>query len=790
MARPSRRMRILVAALAPAWGVLLPGSGRSDQVTLRDGRVLEGRFAVLPGVAVDPAKATQPSPITNVLVCDDELTRTMVAKRQVVRTEEGPVDLGLERIRIPQQVPEKGRRVIGIGAALRATPFDVFGRRILALDTAGGRVDVVQGITEITPRWTRIEGIVTEQPILLDMRVATSTIPRDVLRRVIEQHIDRTNPDERLRVVRLLIQGERYEEARREFEGVLDDFPTLSGLEDQRRRLAEFTARQILAELALRGRSGQDRLAIRLLESFPTDNLGGETLEAIREARERYRERLQQGRDLVARLEKLLAAIEDEGSRRAAGEAVAEIREQLSFATVERLATFEQLSGGADRPADRLLAVAIGGWLQGVGAGTENLKLSLSAVRLRGLIRDYLRTADAPARDALFARMGEEEAFEPATVAAIAAHMRPPLDAPAATSPGLHELSITGPGDDKAACLVQLPPEYDPLRRYPAVVALHAAGMTPLSQVEWWAGMPAQDGIRAGQATRHGVIVIAPAWARPDQAGYEFSAREHAVVLGAVREACRRFSIDTDRVFIAGHAQGGDAAWDMALAHPDTWAGMVGISATADKFVRFYWKNAAAVPLYLVGGELDGGTLKRNAVDLDEYFERGFDVTYVEYRGRGHEHFADEQLRIFDWMGRKKRSFFPAEIEAVSMRPWDRFFWWVEYDNPPAKTLVLPTQWPPPKGTVAFEVDAKAQTAKAGNVVRVQCGARTVRVWLAPEFVDFALPTTVTVAGERLFAGRVNPDLRVMLEDLRLRADRQHPFWAVVDKKPGGRGRD
>jgi hypothetical protein len=78
-------------------------------------------------------------------------------------------------------------------------------------------------------------------------------------------------------------------------------------------------------------------------------------------------------------------------------------------------------------------------------------------------------------------------------------------------------------------------------------------------------------------------------------------------------------------------------------------------------------------------------------------------------------------------------------------------------------------------------------------VIRVQCGARNVRVWLAPEFIDFALPTSVTVAGERVFAGRVNPDLRVMLEDLRLRADRQHPFWAVVEKKPGGaagRGRD
>lgn len=779
-----RRLCLVVAAMATACAASMTDAARADEVRLLDGRVLKGRFALLPGVAVDPRKEVGPNAGgTTIVVCDDELTRTMVSKRQVAGVEEGPVDLGLERILIPQRVPEKGGRVVGIGGALRTTPFDEFGRRILSLDTAGGRVDVVQGITEITPRWTRIEGLVTAQPIKLDMRVATSTIPRDVLRRVIDQHIDRTNADERLRVVRLLIQGERYEDARRELDAVLADFPALSGLADQRRRLAEFSARQILDELSLRARSGQDKLAIRLLEQFPTDNLGGETLEAIREARERYRQRQEQAGGLVDRLEKLTAGIEDEASRRAAGMVVAEIRRELTFATAERLATFEQLSTDAILPADRLVAIAIGGWLQGPGAGGENLKLSLSAFRLRDLIRDYLRAADQAARDGLLARMREEESFDPATVAAIAAHMRPPLDPPEPTSPGLHELTVGGlPDGGEAGCLVQLPPEYDPLRRYPAVVALHATGMSPLSQIEWWAGMATPDGSRAGQATRHGTIVIAPAWARGDQAGYEYSAREHALVLGALREAGRRFAIDTDRVFIAGHAAGGDAAWDIALAHPDIWAGMVGISASADKYVRHLSKNAKSVPLYLVGGELDGGTLARNAVDLDRYFLRGYDATYVEYRGRGHEHFADEQLRIFDWLGRKKRSFFPAEIEAQSLRPWDRFFWWVEYDNPPQKTVALPAQWPPAKGTVPFEVEAKSQTGKTGNTLRVQCGARSVRVWLSPELVDFAQPTTVTLAGDRLFAGQVTPDVRVMLEDLRLRGDRQHPFWAVVEK--------
>jgi hypothetical protein len=60
-----------------------------------------------------------------------------------------------------------------------------------------------------------------------------------------------------------------------------------------------------------------------------------------------------------------------------------------------------------------------------------------------------------------------------------------------------------------------------------------------------------------------------------------------------------------------------------------------------------------------------------------------------------------------------------------------------------------------------------------------------VKVWLAPELIDFTRPATVTVDGQRLLKGPAVPDLRVMLEDLRLRGDRQHPFWAVVESDRG-----
>ncbi|NDC64651.1 MAG: hypothetical protein EBZ59_11850 [Planctomycetia bacterium] len=316
------------------------------------------------------------------------------------------------------------------------------------------------------------------------------------------------------------------------------------------------------------------------------------------------------------------------------------------------------------------------------------------------------------------------------------------------------------------------------------MVTLHGAGSDPLRQLEWWAGPPDADGVRQGQAGRQGVVIVAPAWTRPGQSACEYSAREHAVVLAALRAAQRRFAIDADRVFLSGHALGADAAWDVALAHPDLWAGAVLVTPTADRYVTHYWPNARTLPIYLVGGELDGACLKRNAIDLDRYLAKGFDATYVEYRGRGHEHFSDEILRIFDWLGRKRRKFFPAEIDAVSMRPWDRFFWWLEMEAAPPRTVVLPTDWPPPPNTRPCAVEGKTTAA---NGISAHCGADRVRVWLSPEFVDFTRPVTVTLDGRSLHKGPLAADLEVLLEDLRLRCDRQHPFHAVVESTRGPR---
>ncbi|HEX3725552.1 MAG TPA: alpha/beta hydrolase fold domain-containing protein, partial [Pirellulales bacterium] len=295
----------------------------------------------------------------------------------------------------------------------------------------------------------------------------------------------------------------------------------------------------------------------------------------------------------------------------------------------------------------------------------------------------------------------------------------------------------------------------------------------------WWAGAFDAQGNRLGQATRLGYIVVAVDWLKEGQKEYEFSAREHAAVLVSLRDACRRFSIDTDRVFLSGHSAGGNAAWDLGLAHPDLWAGVIPIVARSEKYCARYWKNAELVPFYVLGGEMDGDNTFHNATDLDRYLNGRFDITVTEYIGRGHEDFYEDIRHIFDWMShRESRNFFPKKFSVSTMRSWDNYFWWIEAHKLPERGIVEPEHWPPERGVLPVEITG---SVLATNGVAVKSGAGKVTVWLAPEIVDFNRPMKVTLNGNSIQKGsRVEADLGVLVEDVRTRADRQHPFWAKV----------
>lgn len=779
--------RRFFACLAIAALVLLVSSpGLAATLRMRDGRILEGTIGQVGGMAENAIalqRAGAEPGVRSILVIDDDLRRTFVPKYQVAKIEDAGASGPVEKIHVKQRVAEAGSRIGRIGQILRITDFDEYGRRILTISTNKGPIDIVQGITLITPEWTKVEGLLTEHPYILDMRIATSSIPRETLSQILSKQIDPRNLDQRLRLVRLFLQGERYLDAQRELDLIVQEFPGEEALKEQARALRQLTARRSIDEIKLRRDAGQHQLAYALLDKFPSEEVAGETLQQVRQMLGEYESTRKEGNELLTRLAQHVEAIKEPALKTRCQAVLDELKAELNINTLDRMADYLRLSSDPAMKAEEKFSLAASGWLLGANAASTNLAVTLSLYQVRDLVRAYLCESSQNQRDELLHQLEGLEGASPRQIAQILAHIKPPLETPKPEKgpPGMYALEVAGlDRQPNVTYYVQLPPEYDPYRRYPTVVTLHGAGSSALQQVDWWAGAAGDGGRRLGQATRHGYIVVAVDWAKEGQRQYDYSAPEHYAVLASLRDACRRFSIDTDRVFLSGHSMGGDAAWDIGLAHPDLWAGVIPIVAVSDRYCAHYCDNARLTPFYVVAGEKDGDKTKRNARDIDRYMLSRYNITVCEYQGRGHENFSDEIQRLFDWMGRFRRDFFPREFEVSTMRTWDNYFWWVEVAQFPPRSVVEPSNWPPKTGYRAMQVEGKVN----GNNLFVTTGADKVAVYLSPELVDFSKPILVRVNGKTLNAGKgrlIDPSREVLLEDARTRADRLHPFWAKVE---------
>lgn len=759
---------------------------------LKDGRTLRGDHAQVAGVAETPGniKITAGEvAVLPLLVFDDGLRRTYIHIGTVADTlkDEPPKQV---KIRVWQDVAESGAGIGRMGRGRPLKQFDEFGRRTIEMQTRDGAISVVQGITEITPTYTKVEGLSgPTRSFVWDMRMATSSLPRDVLAAILTRAVPQNDVDKRLEVVRLYLQSERYRDAEQELADIIRDFPQQESLQQQIGQLRQLGANLVLEEIKLRAQSGQHQLARKFLAEFPQENVSGTTLQQVRELLANYAADDHHKQEVLAALDAEVALIEDANNHELAEDFAKEIAAEANADALGRLASFERLADAKELTAEQKAALAISGWLVGANDATDDFHLAISLNRVRNLVVEYMQESTPAGRSAILGELADQPAATVPRVAQLLKLMKPPLEVPkdSQIGPGLHQFTIAGLPDEKdIRYRIQLPPEYDPLRRYPVIVALADSGVDPQEEINFWAGPPRPDGEPFGQATRHGYITIAVEWLHPKQGSYGYTAREHQAVLGTLRDACRRFSIDTDRVFLTGHGVGGDGAWDIALAHPDIWAGVIPFVATADRYCNRYAKNAEYLSWYFVCGELDGDKMARNARELDRYFGRKKDCTVVEYLGRGYEPFGDELQRVFDWMGRRSRKF-PEEFECVTMRPWDNFFWWLEVTGMPERSMIAPETWPPPRAARPFPVRGKVAP---GNRLSANTQAPDVTVWLAPEYVDFNKPVSVELKGRRMTAPgvEIKPQMSVLLEDARTRAERQHPFWAKVES--GGDKRD
>ncbi len=771
---------------AAAWVVLVPASPgvrvSAETVTLNDGLQLTGKLRTANSVGVDLSKPVQPgAPLGRLVVIDNGLRRVFVARRRIRAGGLAPDALiNTEEIVLPKRVSSSTRTVGALGTILRTSPFDEFGNRVCTVYASDRTIDVLQGITKITPEYVQVETLTGKAGFYWDMRLATSSFPRAQLTSWMMRGIDAKSFHDRQRIIALYIQAGRNQDALVELQKMLKDFPNARDLSTTRRRLYQSVAQEVLDEIERRQSAGQFAFAHRLLEHFPREGVAGEILLRVEDLLKEYDA-------FFARKERLLRSLEaDRGKLQPIEEAavldlaLSEIRERVNINNIDRLADYLRLADDERLSVDQKLSLAVTGWLLGSGASRRNLAEALSLLKVRDEVAHYLRTTrdEVADREAILSRLEKEEGSAPELLAPLIAHLLPPLptEVPEESKiPGMLSIEVDR-GEDRPALryLVQLPPEYDPYRRYPCVVTLHPAGGSPEGQLNWWAGpYVASRRTRMGQATRHGYIVVAPAWNVTGSPNYDYSFAAHDAVLASLRDALRRFSIDTNRVFLSGHSAGGDAAWDIGAAHPDLWAGVIPFVAWGHKYVSYYHDNVRGIPFYFVGGELDNHWIPSQVARLDRYVKyTDYQGIVVEYRGRGHESFPEEAIPLFEWLNRQRRGDPPVEIQARSMRPWDNFFWWIEVSGMRPENVTLPELWPPEK------VRSTGITAhrRGTNRFRINTNTESYTLWLSPKVVDFS--QRVTVNGRRV---EVTPSRRVLLEDARTRADRQEVFWAKIE---------
>ncbi len=336
--------------------------------------------------------------------------------------------------------------------------------------------------------------------------------------------------------------------------------------------------------------------------------------------------------------------------------------------------------------------------------------------------------------------------------------------------------------DEEVEYIVQLPPEYDPYRRYPCIVALRGLGMPDTYEIDWWCGSYVDKlKSRIGPAARNGYIVITPKWMSDDQLHYNYSEVEHHRVLKSLRDAYRKLSIDTDRVYITGHYDGGGAAWDIALSHPDLWAGAILLSPVSEKYILLYGANATYVPTYTVWGQFDSTSFATNlGFTVNDYLKSpAFDARGVEYKGRPRDHFLEEIPRIMDWMEMTshRRDPNPKELQLNGgARPGDRFYYWFEMAEVDPRRTVSPVMFEMKRNKIDVKLQPNGSTFNLSNYP-----AKQVWIWLRPGLVNFGQTVIVETKGSNKVTRTFKGDLPTLLEDVRTRGDRLSPFYERIE---------
>jgi predicted peptidase len=214
---------------------------------------------------------------------------------------------------------------------------------------------------------------------------------------------------------------------------------------------------------------------------------------------------------------------------------------------------------------------------------------------------------------------------------------------------------------DRLPYRLYVPLGYDANRKYPLLLWLHGGegrGSDNVKQLNggnqigthFWAGKDVQ--------LKFPMFELVPQcpsgdnWSDPD---LNQPTKWLELTMSALADVQKEFSIDPDRIYLAGQSMGGLGVWSTLQAYPGKWAAAVILSAY-DNFTNV--SALASTPLWVFQGEDDGTVPVLLVRDMMKQLRKAHaNLRYTEYPKTDHEvwkkAFAEHDL--LPWLSSQKR---------------------------------------------------------------------------------------------------------------------------------------
>ena len=779
-----------------------PVTAQQVVVTTKKNLQYEGELFPIEKYSAGPVVPARFGAGNLIVVIDDGLRRVFLGQNSVDNA-----DGESQRNEIEFDIPQKEYNgSVGTNSQLvKLGQFNKFGHRDFFIrDAKNNRRRYVQGITKITPRYC-IVNVLTSGKDLKQWRmsVATNMIDPKILRDILIRQADPNNVNDLFDIADFFRQTQNYEMARKELLLIKTRFPEeKERVEEERIELLQIEGRQFLADIDKRLKLGQTRLASAFAKF--TDNTGFSNdirakFDAIKLAAGEQQIKIENAKQQIKQLVDSVDNLTPE-QQVVVNRFLVSLQNDLSANSLERLDSYARVADDNSIPNIRKLALAISGWMLGTNNAIENMAIVESLSPVKSLVLEYLadQTTDAR-RLEILEELANLETGNPSYIDSLLKQSKPIAAQDLSQYDGSKPIeffinvpgTVANPEPKSYRCIAHLPTEYDPLRKYPAIVSLPGGNQTLEYNLNLWCGNYNEklsneigSAVRNGHASREGLIVVSVDYRNKGQQKFNYSTREHFIVNEGLREALRRFSIDSDRVFLAGHFEGANGAYDIGVSHPDQWAGVLGFSGSFEKYVNHYSDNKhVGLPMYVVLGEKDvtskRGIEKSASKWLKSKLNRFINLTVVEYKGQLGTDYHEDIQNAIKWLQAQRRTW-PSgpgfKFEVKTLRPGDSYFWFFETDVPDNKVYhpELYDLRPEYPKTMKISGSIKRENLFRLEPTNTKLGKEST-LWLGPEFVDF--DKRIEIQGRGSYKGIVKPANKTILEDLLRRGDVQHPYW-------------